>query len=214
MKKILIATAVISALVSSQAFAEDAKLVGAYAGAELGYTKVESDAQATANALVNAVGGSVIVTQDSGVAIGRLFAGYNINENFAVELGYLQTSDVNLKAAGVAGNSVAYTGNANLSVSGVDYAVLIRPSVSTGLNGLFAKIGGHYLEASVDGTLTGTSTASFSSSVKGSGFLVGFGYQAAVADNVDVRATYTYYDSVAGGNGYANVVSVGLLGKF
>ncbi len=214
MKKILIATAVISALVSSQAFAEDAKLVGAYAGAELGYTRVQNDAQATANALVNAVGGSVIVTQDTGVVIGRLFAGYNINENIALELGYLQTGDVTQRAAGVARNSVAYTGSANVSVSGVDYAVLVRPSVASGLNGLFAKIGGHYLEASQDATLTGTSTVSVNSSVKGSGFLVGFGYQAAVADNVDVRATYTYYDSVAGGNGYANVVSVGLLGKF
>jgi len=214
MKKILIATAVISALVSSQAFAEDSKLIGAYAGAELGYSRVENEAQTTANTLVNALGGSVIVTQDTGVAIGRLFAGYNINENVAVELGYMQTGDVTQHAAGIARNSVAYTGSMNVSVSGVDYAVLVRPSVASGWNGLFAKFGGHYLEESGDVTLTGTSTVSVSQSVKGSGFLVGFGYQAPVADRIDFRATYTYYDSVAGGNGYANVVSVGLLGKF
>jgi hypothetical protein len=214
MNKILMVTVVVAALVSTSAFAEDEKLVGAYAGAELGYTKVQNDAQATANALVNTFGGSAIVTQDTGVAIGRLFAGYNINENVAVELGYLQTGDVSQHAAGVAGNSVAYTGSANVSVSGVDYAVLVRPSIASGLNGLFAKFGGHYLEASSDVTLTGTSTLSVNQSVKGSGFLVGFGYQAPVLNNIDFRASYTYYDSVAGENGYANVVSVGLLGKF
>ena len=214
MKNILISTAVLAALVSSNAFAEDAKTTGAYAGAELGYSRVKNDSQELANGLVSEVGGSVIVTQDTGVAIGRLFAGYNVNENFAVELGYLHTADINLSAAGVAGNSVAYTATADASVKGVDYAVLIRPSTSTGLNGLFAKVGGHSLKASTDYSLTGTSTVSFRDSVKGSGVLLGFGYQASISNNIDARATYTYYDNVAGEDGHANVFSLGILAKF
>ena len=150
------------------------------------------------------------------MATGRLFAGYNINENFAVELGYLHTTDINVDAAGVTGNSVpvAYTAAADISVKGVDYAVLIRPSSSTGLNGLFAKVGGHYLKASTDISVTGTSTVSLSDSVKGSGFLLGVGYQAPIASNIDARATYTYYDNVAGEDGHANVLSLGILAKF
>ncbi len=214
MKNILLASAILTALVSSNALAEDAKTSGAYAGAELGYSRVKNDAQEVANGLVSELGGSVIVTQDSGVAVGRLFAGYNINENIAVELGYLHTADINLNAAGVAGNSVAYTGAADTSIKGVDYAVLIRPSASTGLNGVFAKVGGHSLKASTDMSLTGTSTVSFNDSVKGSGFLLGLGYQAPISSNIDARATYTYYDNVAGEDGHANVFSLGILAKF
>ena len=214
MKNILIGTAILTAIVSSNAFAEDAKTTGAYAGAELGYSRVKNDSQELANGLVSEVGGSVIVTQDTGVATGRLFAGYSINENIAVELGYLHTADINYNAAGVAGNSVAYTATADISIKGVDYAVLIRPSSSNGLNGLFAKVGGHYLKASTDISLTGTSTVSLSDSVKGSGFLLGVGYQAPISSNIDARATYTYYDNVAGGDGHANVFSLGILAKF
>jgi opacity protein-like surface antigen len=214
MKNILINTAILAALVSPNAFAEDAKTTNAYIGAELGYSKVKNDSQELANELVSEVGGSVIVTQDTGVATGRLFAGYNINENFAVELGYLHTTDINVDAAGVTGNSVAYTAAADISLKGVDYAVLIRPSTSTGLNGLFAKVGGHYLKASTDISLTTSSSVSLSDSFKGGGFLLGLGYQAPISSNIDARATYTYYDNVAGEDGHANVFSLGILAKF
>ena len=83
MKKLVMVLA-ISAL-SSQAFAADSQLAGVYGGAELGYSKIQNQSQAVANQLVNAVGGAVSVTQDSGVAVGRVFGGYNINENFALE---------------------------------------------------------------------------------------------------------------------------------
>ena len=212
MKKLVMVLA-ISAL-SSQAFAAEKNLVGGYGGVELGYSKVESDAQAAANNLVSQVGGAVTVTQDTGVAIGRLFAGYNINENFAVELGYIGTSDVSQHAAGVAGNNVAYTATANVSVSGIDYSVLLRPSIASGWNGLFGRIGGHYLEASTDYTATAASTVSGTRNVSGGGFQVGLGYDSEIAENVDFRTSYTYYNSLAGGNGHANVFSIGVLGKF
>ena len=214
MKNIVLALALTA--LSSQAFAADTKTVAGlwYGGVELGYSKVKSDAQSTANNLVSKVGGSATVTQDTGVAIGRIFAGYNVNENLAVELGYIHTSDVSQNAAGVAGNSVAYTASANVSVSGVDYSVLLRPSISSGWNGLFGKIGGHYLEASTDYTVTGISTVSGTYNVSGGGFLAGLGYDGSVAENIDFRTSYTYYNSLAGGNGHANVFSIGILGKF
>jgi opacity protein-like surface antigen len=214
MKKLVIALAVTSALISIQVFAADTKLVGAYGGVELGYSKVENDAQSTANSLVNEVGGAVTVTQDTSVAIGRAFGGFNINENIAVELGYIRTSDVSQQAAGVAGNSVAYTAKADVSVSGVDYSVLLRPSLASGWNGLFGRVGGHYLEASSDVTVTAASTVTMSRNVSGGGFLVGLGYDTSVSDNIDLRASYTYLNNLAGGDGYANVFSIGVLGKF
>lgn len=214
MKKLVMSLAVASALISTQSFATDTKLVGPYAGVELGYSKVESDAQSTANSLLNEVGGAVTVTQDTSVAIGRLFGGYNINENVAVELGYIRTGDVSQRASGVAGNSVPYTASADVSVSGVDYSILLRPSIASGWNGLFGRVGGHYLEASADYSITAIGSASGNISNKGSGFLVGLGYETSIADNVGFRAGYTHYSNLAGDDGYANVFSIGVLRKF
>ena len=213
MKKLVMVLA-ISAL-SSQAFAADSQLAGVYGGAELGYSKIQNQSQAVANQLVNAVGGAVSVTQDSGVAVGRVFAGYNINENFALELGYMWSGDVNLNAAGFTRVPASYTANYTASVNGVDYSVLVRPSVASGWNGLFGRIGGHYLESSVDITSSGGITyPNPSSSHSGGGFLAGFGYETAIADKVDFRTSYTYYNSLAGGDGYAHIFSIGVLGKF
>jgi OOP family OmpA-OmpF porin len=214
MKKIVMVFAVASTLISTQSFAADTKLVGPYGGVELGYSKVESDAQSTANSLVNEVGGAVTVSQDTSVAIGRLFGGYNMNEYVALELGYIRTGDVSQRASGVAGNSVPYTASADVSVSGVDYSVLLRPSIASGWNGLFGKVGGHYLEASADYTATAIGSVSGNISNKGSGFLLGLGYETSIADNIGFRTSYTYYNNLAGGDGYANVFSIGVLGKF
>ena len=45
--------------------------------------------------------------------------------------------------SGVARNGVAYSGNASYQVSGFDYAAVIRPSISSGMRGLFFKLGAH-----------------------------------------------------------------------
>lgn len=215
MKKSLMSLAVISALLSTHAFAADAQKVGFYGGAEIGYSKIQNQSQEVANSLVSSVGGAVSVTQSTGVGIGRLFAGYNFNESLAFELGYLWSGDANLKAAGVTGNSVGYTANYNASVNGIDYSLLVRPSVESGWNGLFGRIGGHYLDASRDITSSGGVTfQNPNTSSSGGGFLVGIGYDAAIADKVDFRGSYTYYDSLAGGDGHANVFSIGVLRKF
>jgi hypothetical protein len=102
-----------------------------YVGADLGYSSVSDNSQQLANALVTSVGGSATVTQNTGVAIGRLFGGYKINENFALELGYGASSNVNYSFSGISRSSVAYTGSASESIYGLDYAVVVRPSVST-----------------------------------------------------------------------------------
>jgi OOP family OmpA-OmpF porin len=214
MKKLLIALAISSTLISTQSFAADKKSMGPYGGVELGYSKVDNDTQSTANSLVNEVGGAVTVSQDTSVAVGRLFGGYNINEYVALELGYIRTGDVSQRASGVAGNSVPYTASADVSVSGVDYSVLLRPSIASGWNGLFGRIGGHYLEASADYSVTAIGSASGNISNKGSGFLVGLGYETSIANNVGFRAGYTHYSNLAGDDGYANVFSIGVLGKF
>lgn len=216
MKKLLLSTAIVSLFAMPSAYAGNSgKAIGGYAGVDAGYSYVKGDAQETANEVVDILGGAVIVIQDTRAVTGRLYAGYNINKNFAVELGYLNTADLTTTISGVSGGSVPYTGKGNVSVSGIDYSVLIKPIATKGWDGLFAKVGGHYLDSSVDVTLTGTGTVSSKSSTKGSGFLVGLGYEAPISDTFDYRVAYTYYNKVSGvSNNDANVVTVGILAKF
>ena len=65
-----------------------------------------------------------------------------------------------------------------------------------------------------DITLTGTSTASISKSLSGSGLLFGVGYDTSITKNIDFRASYTYLNKIGGTSDYANVFSVGVLTKF
>jgi hypothetical protein len=53
-----------------------------------------------------------------------------------------------------------------------------------------------------------------STSSSGGGYLLGFGYDTSIANNIDFRSSYTYLNGLAGGDGYANVFSIGVLGKF
>jgi hypothetical protein len=187
-----------------------------YIGAELGYTTVSDNAQLLANNLVNTVGGSAAVTQNLSVAIGRLFAGYKLNENFALELGYGASSNVNYNFSGVSRGNVAYTGTASDSVSGLDYVLVARPSVSSGLNNLYFKAGGTYYTDKVTTTAStsvASATTTFSSS--GTGYLLGAGYDIPLGQDLDFRVSYSYLNNIAGLSGsYANVFSVGILKKF
>lgn len=214
MKKLNLSAAITcAALLTSTSFAQGVT-PGVYLGLEGGAGSLKDSTGEVARALVNAVGGSAVVTQDASVLVGRLLAGYQFNENFSAELGYSFTGSVDTKIAGVSSSSVAYTGSGKSSYSGIDYSVLIRPNVSSGANGLFLKLGGHNLTIKTDVTLTGTSTASASSSTTGSGTLFGFGYDWPVSTTSFARVSYTSYNKVAGGDGNQGVVFFGLTSKF
>ena len=143
LSKLLIATGLVAssiAVASAQSFK-----AGPYAGLEFGAEKVQNQTQSTANALVAAVGGSASVTQDTTMYDGRIFGGYKIVEYVDLELGYTQTSTTNMNYSGRSSGGTAYSGNANLNVNGADYSVLLRPSIASGFNGLFFRVGGSYL---------------------------------------------------------------------
>ncbi|MEI8187050.1 MAG: outer membrane beta-barrel protein [Chlorobiaceae bacterium] len=214
MKKILLTTVIAISFAMPQAFAVNNNQRGVYAGVDAGYANVKGDPQGAADEFLSLLGGSVSVTQSTSAAMGRIFAGYNINKNFAIELGYNQTTNYTTTVAGVSGNKAAYIAKSDFSVSGIDYSVLIRPIETKSWDGLFAKIGGHFLEPTTSVTLIGTSTASTKISSTGGGFLIGFGYTEPLSSAVDARVAYTYYNSISGNsNNNANVLTVGVLLK-
>ena len=175
MKKLLLAAVV--ATISSGAFAADA--AGPYIGAEAAYAKLQSS--------------------DGGVGAGRLYGGYNINENVGVELGLYRTADVDY---------IYPTTRITVYTYGVDGSVLLRPSISTGLNGLFARIGYH--QDNVHASATNGRWAD----QWGGGFMLGAGYDAKINDNLSARISYSYLNNVADSDYSANVGSLGLNYKF
>ena len=211
MKKLLLAAAI--ATISSGALAAENN--GYYLGAEAGYTRVDNTAQQDANTLVSILGGSATVTSDTGMALGKIFAGYQFTENFSTEIGAYRTSSFNESASGVTRGATAYTMTANTNVYGVEGSVLVRPSVSTGLNGLFGRVGGHWDKIETEYSVSANGAAASGNHWNsGTGFLVGAGYDVNIDKNLTGRLAYTYYDSVAGTDGYANVGSVALMYKF
>lgn len=175
MKKILL-TAVLVAL-PIMSFAGD--ISGPYIGAEAGYAKLQSS--------------------DGGVAVGRFFGGYNVNENVGLELGAFRTADVDY---------IYPTATVSVHAYGVDASVLLRPSVSTGLNGLFARVGAHYDDVNASAT-NGRWADKW-----GGGFMLGAGYDLKINDNLSARVSYSYLDNVAGSDYSANVGNLGLQYKF
>ncbi len=202
-------------LTSSLALAQSAEPSKGYLGVEYGAVKFK-DQTSVASALVSAVGGSASSVQDTGISVGRFFGGINLTENVGAELGYVMSGTANATFSGVSRTSVAYSGSASQKISGFDYSALIRPSVSTGLNGVFMRVGGHSLSIQTDVSIvTGSSSGVSGSTTSGTGSLIGIGYDGKINDKLDFRIAYTSYNNVAGISGNdSNLWTVGLIGRF
>jgi hypothetical protein len=212
--RIFISSLAVGTLATS-AYAQTANSFTPYMGAEFGRVNFKNQT-GVATILVNAIGGSASSTQDTGVGVGRLFGGLNFNENFGAELGYITTSNATATFNGVSSGGVAYTGTASQKTDGVDFSALIRPSISTGMNGLFARIGGHSLSIKNTVTIaTGAASGASSSTVSGTGALFGIGYDGKISDKIDFRAAVTLYNQVANiSSNDTTLFSVGIVGKF
>lgn len=216
-RKLSVALAAVSVMFSASAFAQNKPFTkGFYAGAELGFSQLSDQSGPAQAALVSAVGGTASVSQDRSVLFGRLLGGYSVTENVDLELGYTQSDDATARFSGVTRTAVAYSGNATLDVSGFDYSVLLRPSISTGWNGLFVRLGANNLKINAAVTLTaGAGTGATVSSKSGTGYQVGIGYDARLASGVDVRFSYTRLERIAGESGEnADIFSIGIMKKF
>lgn len=187
-----------------------------YVGAELGTHTSKDYTKELTSTLVSQVGGTATASQDSTVSNSRIFGGFNINENVGLELGYSQTGSYGLRFSGVSRTAVAYSGNASAKFGGLDYSVLFRPSISTGLNGLFFRLGGHTLDQKTDVRITaGNVTVSNTDNHSGTGALYGFGYDLKLSNTWGMRISYTSLYNVAGLSGNDGYfVNIGVLAKF
>jgi opacity protein-like surface antigen len=204
MKKLIIAASLAS--ITTFAFAE-----GPYIGADIGYARVDTKAPETAQYLANLAGETVSYTYDRAAFVGRAFAGYQFNENIALEAGYFSTADLSNRYTSASGSATEdYRGR------GGDLSFLLRPSATSGMNNAFLRLGGHYSEVEGDAsvrfsTTTYSLTASGNANQSGTGFLVGAGYDLPMDKNVAGRIGYTFYNQLGGLSGAdAHVLTVGI----
>lgn len=198
--------------------------------------KKEIAAAVTAFAAMMAAGSVAAQTADSGVYVGiegalvtidsivtptngvktsetnetgalRALVGYQINKNFAVELGYFATDDFKQDGTNVA-RTVRY--NMKADVKGVDLSAIYK--FTEFLPGLYLKAGATRSKVSAELNQPAGST---SGSVTGTGYLLGLGYEFNLAQNVGVRVGYTRFEKLGGeSDNKMNMYSAGLKYQF
>ncbi|MDI9408366.1 MAG: hypothetical protein QM523_03885 [Candidatus Pacebacteria bacterium] len=217
MKKLCLTLALLLGTISYVNAEETEFNPGLYLGIDLGYATVKDQTQETADLMVKTLGGRATVTQDAGLGLARILAGFKIIENLDLEIGYFKSSEQHMNAEGTAWNGGNYTIKATSVSSGFDYSLLLRPSLSTGINCLFIRAGGHSSqeEGKVITKVYNIDVASETVTVKGSGFLYGLGYDEYFGEHFALRGEFTRYEKIAGvSDNYANLFHIALIGKF
>lgn len=187
-----------------------------YAGIVAGSVNVQDETGGLTTSLVNNLGGSASATQDSSVAVGRVFVGYKASENIDLEVGYFGSDTDTINFSGRSGGGVAYSGSLGGTVTGFDYSVLLRPNLASGFNGVYLRLGGHSSKLDGSGSISvNGGTYGISASESGSGFLYGIGYDGPITKNLDWRVDFSSYRGLGGdSSAYANLYMVGILGRF
>jgi hypothetical protein len=211
MKKIIVV-----ALAGIAAFSVQAEQSKMYWGGEVGISHLDDQTGTISTGLVNAVGGSASTSQDKNVTTFKVVGGYRYTENLDLEVGYFQSATARMNFNGVSSGAVAYTGNANLNFSGVEYAANVRPSVSSGWNELYFRIGGHTSRLETDISINANAvTASANKTYSGSGTLYGLGYDQKFNETTKIRYSAVKYSRVGGeSDSGGSVFSIGVVKNF
>ena len=212
MKKTLLVVA-LAAVVTTAANAE-----GMYVGVGVGTSRAASqgDLDKFNRDVIAENGGSITSTVDKNVNNFRLIGGMDLNENVAVEIGYMKSSKYALDFSGRTGGGVNYGGNASLKISGFDIAAVVRPSVDSGFNNFFATVGVHNYTSKLNATITaGNVTVAASGKESGSGAMFGFGYDLDLGEGYDLRLAATRLQKISGISDMdATNYSIGLIKRF
>jgi opacity protein-like surface antigen len=229
-KKIMLGVAALS-LSSIVAVNSYAAVPGFYLGGQLGYGNVHqanisnSDLNSITASALNSNNFSVSSFSnsghDSGLA-GRLFAGYQINSNWAGELGWTKFSNMNTKASSTAldkntGNTVSSSASGSIKTDAIDLVAKGIYPVQNNVN-VYGKLGVAYLMSRANASASVTEAGS---TVSGSGsnnehkfyptFGVGASYE--FTQNVAADLSYNRIQKVGGSKSMAStdLVSLGLI---
>jgi hypothetical protein len=199
-------------LVAGTVHAQEGKRT--YGVIEYGVTRIENQAAEFGSFFLNAVGGSVAVTQDTSAGIGRLLFGLRISPQTAFEFGYFSSQKFGARVAGTSGAGNAYTSTLDIKTTGFDVAFVWSPmAVNYGDSGLYLKAGAHSSKVEFDWTISGAGGTAplLSSKDSGVGTVFGAGYDWRLADNAFIKTGVNRYLKLGGDSDLdATVYSVGV----
>lgn len=181
-----------------------------YIGVEGGWSQTNFDEQNSLKTFSNLIGAPVNESHDETQTSWRVFMGKKLNDQFKLELGVFSNSDYKAHYS-----SNLLDTHARISFLASDLSLLFHPFNASMLDGLFVKLGVHYGELVVeaDGTFFGGRFRDFQKE-RGVGALAGLGYELSVNERINLRATYTYLDHIAGINKHTNNVQLGVILNF
>lgn len=133
----------------------------------------------------------------------RVFAGYNYNRNFALELGYAELGEAAVESPGLAFVS---------RVTGFDLSALFSFGIADRLS-LFGRLGAYRMRTAVDFSVGGVPGDDGETNT-GFTYGAGLGYQ---LGKLGLRAEWQHWDNVGGGTTGEETIdlySVGLLWRF
>lgn len=199
----------LAALASPLALADES---GWYGGANIGRSAATiDDARINAGLLSGGFTSSAIVDDDRSTGY-KVFGGYQLNKNFAIEGGYFDLGKFGYTATTVPAGTL----NGTIKVRGLNLD-LVGIVPFTEKFSAFGRVGLNYAQARDSFTGTGAVRVTNPNPSKyGTNYKFGVGLQYAFTDALAMRAEAERYrvDDAVGNKGHIDLVSVGLIYRF
>ncbi|GAB3468685.1 outer membrane beta-barrel protein [Polaromonas eurypsychrophila] len=206
----LIALAVLGTVSSSWAIAQD-ETTGPYIGGNVGRTRADFD-NGSINRTLAGQGLAVRSSTEDNSGTGyKLFGGYQLNRNFAVEGGYFDLG----KSSYTYSTFPVGTFNGETRVRGLNLDLVGMLPVSDRFS-VFGRIGAAYAQSRANLTSTGAVPVNTNSRRNDTNVKVGLGMQYALTEALALRAELERYriNDPVRNRGHIDMASVGLVYRF
>ena len=206
----LLALALLGAVSSSAVFAQDTP--GFYIGGNIGTTQSDFNNDSLSSTLASRGFRVNSMTEDDSSSGYKLFGGYQLNRNFAVEGGYYDLGRFSYSSITIPASS--FSGNTRVQGVNLD---LVGMLPITDRFSVIGRVGAAYAHSTVDITRTGFIPANLFETRKNDTYgKVGLGLQYALTEALAVRAELERYrvNDPVRNRGYIDMASVGLIYRF
>lgn len=198
-----------AAMASPFAVADDS---GWYGGANIGQSRASIDDARIISGLQGGGYGTSSIIDDDRDRGYKIFGGYQINKNFALEGGYFDLGKFGFTATTVPAGTLS----GNIRIKGLNLDVVGTLPITEKFSA-FGRIGANYAEAKDSFTGTGAvSVLNPNPSKRDTNLKVGLGLQYAFTESLALRAEVERYriNDAVGNKGDVDLVSVGLVYRF
>ncbi|MHB1201032.1 MAG: OmpA family protein [Polaromonas sp.] len=187
-------------------------LVGWYGGANIGRSAATIDDARINSSLLGSGFTSSTITNDDRDSAYKIYGGYQLNRNFAIEGGYFDLGNFGYTATTVPAGTL----NGNIKLRGLNLDLVGILPVTDKFSA-FGRVGLNYAQARDSFRGTGAVfVANPNPSKYGTNYKVGVGLQYAFTDALAMRVEAERYriDDAVGNKGHIDVASVGLIYRF